>query len=647
MRAQVMKLVPLGVVALMLSFGSRSARAADTPPPPAAPGPTPNAQQQEAPHGRVSFTEGDLFVRGPFDSEEQNLTLNSIIREGDIVRAADNTLGEVELPNETFLRVSANSVARIDRLEAPIEVSVIEGSAYLSNGRSGEATLNTKMGSAGLSPSAMARIEATRVDQTMSVRVAKGNLEAMCREEGVKLGRGDSLTCGPGISQRGQWDVSKGDAFDRWNAEREEKVRHYSDAPPDVAGRYEGLYDLEGNGHWVYVDNGWYWQPTVVATDWRPYYDGYWGWYPTWGWTWMPYTHWGYVTHHYGRWLWRGGYGWMWSPAPVFGGAWVVWGTFGGYVGWAPCDFWGRPAIAWSRYSYYDHGVWSFGHPRYFYEGGGNYLHRGYAQHHQDVVGAVSAAGHERPFFTMNRDQIAAVRASPVRDANIALAPRTAAERSMIGQASNRQAILHNMQPAATRPGPLLSRLAEQENTHTLSAQGPERGPSIASHVAGANVPGASAPSHVAAANASQMGAHESQPFTRPSFSRQTQSPSTQERISQFNRWSSTRASSQVEHESGFTPGASAGHNETPISRGTGNSGFHPSTPTQSTGSWGHSYSSPSFGGSRSPGGSMGGSQGTYHPPTTYSHPSGPSVSRPSGGGWHGGGGHGGGGRHR
>src|SRR5262249_1211810 len=149
------------------------------------------------------------------------------------------------------------------------------------------------------------------------------------------LARGDSYTCGKTLAERGQWDATKGDAFDRWNAEREDHVRHYSETPPEVAGRYEGMYDLDGQGRWVTENNTWYWQPTTIVNDWRPYDDGYWSWY-SWGWTWVPYAPWGYVTHHYGRWLHLAAHGWVWSPAPVWGGAWVSWGTFSGYLGWAP-----------------------------------------------------------------------------------------------------------------------------------------------------------------------------------------------------------------------------------------------------------------------------------------------------------------------
>jgi hypothetical protein len=557
--------ISTAVMVLALMAGARSALADDAP-------------SKDAPHARVSFVEGDFFVRGPFDAEEQNLTLNSIIREGDILRSADNTLGEIELPGENFVRLAANSVVRVDRIAGALEVTVIEGAAYVSHGRMGEAVANTKVGGIGLADSTMARVEASRVDSTMVLRIASGAVEATCQDNTVKLDRGNTLTCGEGLAQRGQWDPKAGDSFDRWNLEREDHVRHYSSAPPEVAGRYEGLQDLEGNGTWVYVDNGWYWQPTVVVTDWRPYYDGYWNWYGGWGWTWVPYTPWGYVTHHYGRWIHRGGYGWMWSPAPVWAGAWVVWGSFGGYVGWSPCDFWGRPIIATARYTYYDPAVWSFGHARYFYQGGGNYLHAGYAVRNPDVVNAVTGAGHARPVFTMNHEQISQIRATPVRDPHIALAPMIAGERPSITHAASRNSIISNIQPVATRPGPLLSRMVEHEHTVAAGAGSLER-VQEPRHSVGGNGPGGASPEAgpdpgrkygagqdvrrepsnnngtLVQPSHQQLGHEPNQAvFSRPSFTRQQPADTTRNRFDAFNRWSSSRARSQSEHEIEVSP---------------------------------------------------------------------------------------------
>ena len=93
---------------------------------------------------------------------------------------------------------------------------------------------------------------------------------------------------------------------------------------------------LSPYGRWIdYAGYGWCWSPTVVASDWRPYSDGYWV-YSDLGWTWVSNEPWGWATYHYGRWVVDPYYGWVWVPDPVWGPSWVSWRMDGEWVGWAP-----------------------------------------------------------------------------------------------------------------------------------------------------------------------------------------------------------------------------------------------------------------------------------------------------------------------
>lgn len=111
-----------------------------------------------------------------------------------------------------------------------------------------------------------------------------------------------------------------------------------ADAPdPD---RYEPA--LQPYGSWgADPQYGRFWRPSV-ASGWQPYFDGRWAW-SSWGWTWLSSEPWSW-TYHYGRWSFLPSWGWAWFPGSVWGPAWVQWNWFGGYVGWAPLGYWGRPA---------------------------------------------------------------------------------------------------------------------------------------------------------------------------------------------------------------------------------------------------------------------------------------------------------------
>ncbi|HWB62341.1 MAG TPA: DUF6600 domain-containing protein, partial [Chitinophagales bacterium] len=71
--------------------------------------------------------------------------------------------------------------------------------------------------------------------------------------------------------------------------------------------------------------------------DFVPYgTSGHWEFTDDYGWMWVSDYAWGWGPFHYGRWFYDNAYGWMWAPGYDWGPAWVVWGSYGGYYGWAP-----------------------------------------------------------------------------------------------------------------------------------------------------------------------------------------------------------------------------------------------------------------------------------------------------------------------
>jgi hypothetical protein len=111
---------------------------------------------------------------------------------------------------------------------------------------------------------------------------------------------------------------------------------YVSSPPPDATYFYN---DLAPYGSWVSLPSvGWCWQPSVVVVnrDWRPYCDaGHWV-YTDDGWFWQSDYSWGWAPFHYGRWYLDGRCGWVWVPGRVWGPAWVTWRTVGTTCGWAP-----------------------------------------------------------------------------------------------------------------------------------------------------------------------------------------------------------------------------------------------------------------------------------------------------------------------
>ena len=99
------------------------------------------------------------------------------------------------------------------------------------------------------------------------------------------------------------------------------------------------FYDqLSPYGDWISSpDYGYVWRPYFDNPEsFRPYSsNGNWV-YTDYGWTWASGYDWGWATFHYGRWDFDNYLGWMWIPGYEWAPAWVSWGSYDNYWGWAP-----------------------------------------------------------------------------------------------------------------------------------------------------------------------------------------------------------------------------------------------------------------------------------------------------------------------
>ena len=110
-------------------------------------------------------------------------------------------------------------------------------------------------------------------------------------------------------------------------------------APPDSSANYDYFHgQLMSYGTWMNLPGyGSVWRPTIAAETpgWRPYCDsGHWV-YTDNGWFWQSDYPWGDIAFHYGRWL-RSDVGWVWVPGYDWAPAWVSWRRADLYCGWAP-----------------------------------------------------------------------------------------------------------------------------------------------------------------------------------------------------------------------------------------------------------------------------------------------------------------------
>jgi hypothetical protein len=133
-----------------------------------------------------------------------------------------------------------------------------------------------------------------------------------------------------------------------------------------VAVSFQAFYgDLAPYGTWVsYSNYGYAWAPSV-GVGFRPYYTGgHWA-YTDEGWLWVSDYPWGWAPYHYGTWVMDPMYGWLWVPGYDWAPAWVSWGYYDGYYGWAPC----APGFSISVGYRPPIDYWVFASPRYMVSG--------------------------------------------------------------------------------------------------------------------------------------------------------------------------------------------------------------------------------------------------------------------------------------
>jgi hypothetical protein len=114
-----------------------------------------------------------------------------------------------------------------------------------------------------------------------------------------------------------------------------------SPVPPILAENVDFDYfhdQLAAYGTWVDVqDYGPCWSPSASSeADWRPYSDhGHWI-YTENGWYWESDYPWGEIAFHYGRWFLAPSGVWVWLPDYTWGPSWVCWRKTADCCGWAP-----------------------------------------------------------------------------------------------------------------------------------------------------------------------------------------------------------------------------------------------------------------------------------------------------------------------
>jgi hypothetical protein len=335
----------------------------------------PSTAFADASHARIvrlSLLQGDVRYARSFHDDpliEGNATweqaaLNLPLRAG-YVLATGSGRAEVEFENGAMAFLSGNTVVEFYDLSLHdggriTRLVLCQGSAsFFVSPASGD-YFSVTGGDFTVEATGRTTFRLDNFDDGSTVKVARGSVSVLRKEQSTQLEKGQSLSVHAGSPNDmviGR-DVDK-DEFDHWVSGRIESentatiaASQYVSSPDYTAG----FGDLFTYGSWFSVGGyGNCWRPFGMGLGWSPFSFGNWYYDPFFGWTFIGSAPWGWLPYHYGGWIYSPIYGWVWNPSGFgFGrrvywrpvtGVWVRSGSTMGIVPLHPLDKNGKPPV--------------------------------------------------------------------------------------------------------------------------------------------------------------------------------------------------------------------------------------------------------------------------------------------------------------
>ncbi len=322
----------LALVCLLFAGLAITARASDAPPPRAA---------------RLSYLQGNVTVVRMDNTGSDPAQLNMPLAEGLRVTTGEDGQAEIEFEDGSLVRLTPNSSLSLDRLSVDAggnfqtQLALVRGLGYAELRAASKYTYRLSVDGVVVSPVENATIRVNLDEAPVDISVLSGTAHverAGSRDAGgyrTDVQAGESLT--GDSADAGRYVLTQQiaeESWDTWNEERDQaaadEAANRTAARDSYAGdQGYGWSDLDANGSWYDVPGqGRVWQPTVAMdVDFDPYGYGSWVWYPSFGYVWASGYGWGWTPYRCGSWSYWSGFGWGWIP----GGSWGF-GGGRGYV---------------------------------------------------------------------------------------------------------------------------------------------------------------------------------------------------------------------------------------------------------------------------------------------------------------------------
>jgi hypothetical protein len=290
-----------------------------------------SAQDAAANVARISFVQGSVQLMAGQGSTFEQAVMNMPVVEGAQLQTGGDGQAEVEFGDGSVARLTPNSSLQFDHLGLDqVQLQQLGGLAYYEfNVGDGHPPFGLQFANVHVQPTANSILR-IGLDQGWDVAVINGSVSLQGQGiPPVDVAENQSVHSG-GDNNGAPYTVAQGingDSWDNWNQDRDQAIAQEASAQTPVRDdsanpQNENWNDLDADGNWYPVEGaGNVWVPAGVGPGWDPYGSGYWGYYPTLGYTWISGYPWGWLPYHCGSWNYYS-FGWAWSPGPGAGRSW-------------------------------------------------------------------------------------------------------------------------------------------------------------------------------------------------------------------------------------------------------------------------------------------------------------------------------------
>jgi hypothetical protein len=279
---------------------------------------------------RLSQVTGEVQLDRQTGNGFEGAFANLPITQGGRLRTG-NGVAEVEFEDNSSLRLTPHSLVEFPVLSASPSgvrsstIHVVEGAIYVSLTKSNQNNnVNVTFGHDTLTLGPAAHVELALNGKQPRLDVFDGTVQAVNGATTTTVGHKKALLFDPSnsapptlVSKNEKGDF---DAWDKQAVEYHQRLTPSSSSYGGIPYAY-GLADMNYYGSFASLGGcGMMWRPYLVSSNWSPYANGIWAYYPDAGYSWVSPYPWGWTAFHSGSWNYCPGAGWGWQPGSQWNG---------------------------------------------------------------------------------------------------------------------------------------------------------------------------------------------------------------------------------------------------------------------------------------------------------------------------------------